>query len=146
MPIIRRLRKEDYKSNFFNILTQLSKLDTDEITYETFSAYLDNLSINHQIYVIEENGEIVATGSLLIESKIIHNFGKVAHIEDVVVDVKSRGKNYGKEIVYFLINKAKQYDCYKAILDTNKDNVPFYKKCGFVEKEQQMVKYLHISI
>ena len=31
--------------------------------------------------------------------------------------------------------------CYKVILDCSSDNVQFYKRCGFTEKEVQMVVY-----
>lgn len=31
--------------------------------------------------------------------------------------------------------------CYKIILDCSVKNVPFYQKCGFTEKEREMVLY-----
>lgn len=31
--------------------------------------------------------------------------------------------------------------CYKIILDCSVKNVPFYEKCGFAEKEREMVLY-----
>ncbi|KAK4396520.1 Glucosamine 6-phosphate N-acetyltransferase [Sesamum angolense] len=98
---------------------------------------------DHLICVIEDNnsGKIVATGSVFIEKKFIRNCGKVGHIEDVVVDSGVRGKQLGKKVVGFLSEHARAMGCYKVILDCSIENRPFYERCGFKQKEIQMVKY-----
>ncbi|EYU17479.1 hypothetical protein MIMGU_mgv1a016916mg [Erythranthe guttata] len=95
------------------------------------------------ICVIEDKdlGKIVATGSVFIEKKFIRNCGKVGHVEDVVVDSSVRGKKLGKKVIEFLSDYARGVGCYKVILDCSVDNVPFYERCGFKQKEVQMVKY-----
>ena len=35
--------------------------------------------------------------------------------------------------------------CYKVMLDCSRDNVDFYKRCGFKEKEVQMAIYLPLT-
>ncbi|KAI3471936.1 hypothetical protein Pfo_028624 [Paulownia fortunei] len=87
------------------------------------------------------SGKIVATGSVFIEKKFIRNCGKVGHIEDVVVDSSVRGKHLGKKIIGFLSDHARAMGCYKVILDCSVENRPFYERCGFKQKEVQMVKY-----
>lgn len=48
------------------------------------------------ITVIEdENKEIIASATLLIEHKFLHECGSVGHIEDVVVHDSQRGKRLG---------------------------------------------------
>ena len=76
-----------------------------------------------------------------IETKIIHNFGKVAHIEDVIVDNTYRGKGLGKMLVQKCIDYAQKLDCYKIILNCSDENIPFYEKCGFSKKENEMTLY-----
>ena len=126
---IRVLNLEDYNKGYINLLNQLT-LGTD-ITYEVFVNLFENLEKNIHIFVIEDNNKIITTGTLLIEQKFIHNGGKVGHIEDIVVDSETRGKGVGREIVSYLINKARDYGCYKVILNCSYKNTGFYEKLGF---------------
>ena len=89
----------------------------------------------------KDENKIVASGTLLIENKIIHGISKVGHIEDIVVDSKSRGLGLGKKIVSYLTNLAKENNCYKVILNCKEENCGFYEKCGYVRKETEMVQY-----
>lgn len=102
-----------------------------------------NAGDDHLICVIEDNksGKIIATGSLFIEKKFIRSCSKVGHIEDVVVDSCVRGKQLGKKIIGFLSDHARAMGCYKVILDCSVENRAFYERCGFKQKEVQMVKY-----
>ena len=83
-------------------------------------------------------GRIIGAGSVLIEMKFIRQLGKVAHIEDIVVDKAVQGKNLGRRIIELLKQIAQVNQCYKVILDCSADNVAFYKKCSFYEKGAQM--------
>lgn len=48
------------------------------------------------ITVIEdENKDIIASATLLLEYKFLHECGNVGHIEDVVVHDSQRGKRLG---------------------------------------------------
>ena len=69
----------------------------------------------------------------------LDDLGKVAHIEDVVVDKSMRGYGLGKKLIEVAIKECQ--DCYKIILDCSDENVEFYKKCRFKCKENQMVIY-----
>ena len=65
----------------------------------------------------------------------MRSLGLCGHIEDIVVDKSTRGKNLGKRIIELLKSIAQVNGCYKVILDCAEHNVPFYKKCGFNVKE-----------
>ena len=97
---------------------------------------------NGYIYVIEDNNTIIATGKLLVEYKIHNNFKSMGHIEDVVVDKNYRGKNIGKLLIYKLIDKAKDLNCYKIIANCNENNIKFYEKCNMKIKGTEMCIYL----
>ncbi|GLT89992.1 hypothetical protein SLE2022_079460 [Rubroshorea leprosula] len=63
----------------------------DSVSDEEFEERFQELRFYgdvHLICVIEDDqsGEIVATGSVFVEKKFLRNWGKVGHIEDVVVD------------------------------------------------------------
>ncbi|GLT40643.1 hypothetical protein SLA2020_147600 [Shorea laevis] len=141
---VRKLEMSDKSKGFIDLLQQLSVCDSvsDEEFKERFQE-LRSYGDDHLICVIEDDrsGKIVATGSLFVEKKFLRNCGKVGHIEDVVVDAGARGKQLGKQIVEFLTDHARAMGCYKVILDCNENNRVFYEKCGFKQKEIQMVKY-----
>ena len=112
--------------------------------------YLDNISkyydINNdfslEVFVMEKDRIIIASGTLIIEKKLIHGGSKLGHIEDIVVDKTTRGMGLGKKLISFLIDYAKKKNCYKVTLDCNIKNKIFYEKCDLKCNGCQMVKYL----
>jgi glucosamine-phosphate N-acetyltransferase len=98
-------------------------------------------NINSHIFVIEANDNIIVTGSIFLENKIIHNFKSVGHIEDIVVDKNYRNMKLGKKMIDYLINFGYNNNCYKIILDCSVENVEFYKKCGFINNNMGMALY-----
>ncbi|XP_059650804.1 glucosamine 6-phosphate N-acetyltransferase-like [Cornus florida] len=141
---VRKLEITDKNKGYIELLQQLTICDSvsDNDFQERFQE-LSTYGDDHLICVIEDDcsRKIVATGSVFIEKKFVRNCGKVGHIEDVVVDSRARGKQLGKKIVGFLMDHACSMGCYKVILDCSVENRSFYEKCGFKQKEVQMVKY-----
>lgn len=141
---IREIKEQDVNSSYINLLSQLSEIDDRYITQEKTKEYLDTLDSKHKIFVIEDlnTQHIVGSGTVLIEEKIIHNYGKVGHIEDVVIDHSYRKNGLGKILLeyltdYCIINNK----CYKCILDCKYENINFYKNCGYQENQVQMSLY-----
>ena len=139
---IEDLASQHYKSNYFYLLKQLTSIEPEKITKTAFDKFVNHLSNNHIVKIIkdEESKKIVGTITILIENKVIHNFGKVGHIEDVVVDESMRGFGLGKKLIEIAKEECK--DCYKIILDCSDENVKFYEKCGFTLKGNEMAIYL----
>ncbi|RYR53206.1 hypothetical protein Ahy_A06g028206 [Arachis hypogaea] len=141
---VRRLEMSDKGKGFIELLQQLSVCDSvSDKEFEDRFRELSSLGDDHVICVIEDHvsKKIIATGSVFIEKKFLRNCGKVGHIEDVVVDSSTRGKQLGKKIINFLTDHARSMGCYKVILDCSIENKLFYEKCGFKQKEIQMVRY-----
>lgn len=136
---IRKLEIDDYDKNYVNLLNQLS--DGTVIDKKEFMEIFPKLP--HNIYVIENliTNNIIATGTLVIEQKIIHNGGKVGHIEDIVIDENHRENGYGKIIINKLIKVAKDNNCYKVLLNCTNDLVSYYTKFGFSVKNNSMSIY-----
>jgi GNAT superfamily N-acetyltransferase len=102
---------------YLQLLQQLTMVG--EISEEAFAGRVDHLQklgANHHVAVIEDvvRKKIVATGSILVEYKFVHNCGKTGHIEDVVVDNSVRGQHLGLRIVEFLTTFAEEAGCYKV--------------------------------
>lgn len=136
---------QDYNSGFFEVLTQLSPVTKPE--YSTWLIYINNLNASQQQIIVavdKETEKIVASGTLLIQQKIIHNMGKVAHIEDVVVDSNLRGKELGKELIRHLQDIAIGQSVYKTTLYCFEKNAEFYEKCGFEKKGPYMAVYYNL--
>ena len=138
---IRHVDDSDITNVYIKLLGQLTVINSLDKT-KTFD-YLRSLGKNHAVFIIEdyEMNKLVASGTILIENKLIHDNGKVGHIEDIIVDKDYRGYGLGKKIIDFLSDYAKTEGCYKCILDCSDDNVQFYDKCGFARKGAFMAIY-----
>ena len=137
--ILRSICVDDYNKGYFDLLGQLTKCVKPEFT--DWYDFVTHLNPKHIVIVIEENEKIIATGTLLVEKKIIHDMGLVGHIEDIVIDTNYRGFGLGKQMVKYLMDLSKDKGCYKTILNCTQKNTMFYVACGLEEKGVQMVKY-----
>ncbi|NOS61786.1 MAG: GNAT family N-acetyltransferase [Nitrosarchaeum sp.] len=128
---VRKLQKEDLWNGFLQTLDSLRQ--ASNIDKKTAEKIFDKINSNpdHIVAVAVIEGKIVGSTTLLIETKFIHNGGKVGHIEDVVVDKKYQRKGIGEKIITYLLRYAKDQGCYKTILDCTDEVKPFYEKLGF---------------
>ena len=145
--VIRTIEKQDYMKQYLQLLEQDFTIRPTIISHSEFINYVTTLHNHHQVFVIENIHKnttvIIGSVTIFIETKIIHNFGKVAHVEDVIVDNTCRGKGLGKMLVQKCIDYAQKLDCYKIILNCSDENIPFYEKCGFSKKENEMALYFN---
>lgn len=135
---IRKLEATDYNKGYLDLLKDLTVVG--DISESDFLVRYEILSRPpYHIYVIESDDcIIVASGTLFIENKVIHNLGQVGHIEDIVVSKSCQGQNLGKKMIDKLLSVAKEEKCYKVILDCSPTVKGFYEKCGFTEKGLMM--------
>ena len=139
---IRNIESSDYKDHL-NLYKQLTIINPNEITIDMYEEFVNNLNNSHQIIGIIDRytNKLIGTATIFIENKLIHNMGKVGHIEDVVIDEKYKGNGLGKDIVFYATSIAKKNGCYKVILDCSDDNIGFYIKSGYIKKGNQMALY-----
>ncbi len=83
---------------------------------------LDNVmnDSNSHVYFIRENAQIVATGTLCVMHTLEFT---IAGIESVVVSSKCRGKGYGKELMEYMIDAAKEMKVHHLHLTSNPKRV-----------------------
>ena len=140
--IIREIEEDDLENGFLETLDFLrnaSDLDKNKAN-EILKKIKQNP--NHIIYVAIDNKKIVGSTTLLIEQKFIHNGGLVGHIEDVVVRKDYEGKGIGIKLVTSMLERAKEKNCYKTILDCKDDVKQFYERIGF-KRESNGMRYDH---
>ena len=140
--IIREIEEDDLENGFLETLDFLrSASDLDKNKAKEILKKIKQNS-NHIIYVAIDNKKIVGSTTLLIEQKFIHDGGLVGHIEDVVVRKDYEGKGIGIKLVTSLLERAKEKNCYKTILDCNDDVKQFYERIGF-KRESNGMRYDH---
>ena len=97
---------------------------------------------NVHVYVIRDEGHIVATGTLCIKHTLEFT---IADIESVVVSSKCRGRGYGKELMTSLIEAAKKMNVHHIQLTSNPARVSanqLYQDLGFERYETNCYRLL----
>jgi glucosamine-phosphate N-acetyltransferase len=135
--IFRKLTIHDYHS----FLALINDFRESTFTEEEFVENLNTIMQSSEIYVVESNNTLIATGTIIYETKFIFNICKLAHIEDVCVKMEHRGQGLGKYILSKLVSVAKERKCYKVTLDCADTNVAFYEKCNFEKRGNQMTVF-----
>ena len=133
----RKLTNNDYIS----YLKLIKQFRTTSYTKEQFDDFISS-SQNTDIIVMMNENQIIASGTILYETKLIHNISLYAHIEDIIVDNQFRKQGIGKLLIEYLVQCCKNKNCYKILLDCQKELIPFYEKNKFQENGVQMVIYL----
>lgn len=125
--MIRNLEKFDY--------VEFTKLINSNISEENFNLFLNEMDKNkHIIVVYEENNNLIGTGTLLIETKLTYNICYLGHIENILIHNDYRNKGYGKQIIKYLIDKAKNKKCYRIDLACENNLENYYENLGFNRK------------
>lgn len=139
--LVRRIKEDDFENGFFETLSNLTTIG--EFRINKRKSEIINRILGDQNYIIivaedQDNHTIIGTATLLIEQKIIHNGGKVGHIEDVATRAGYEGIGVGKKIIQRLIEISRDLQCYKIILDCDDKVIGFYEKLGFKKKAVMM--------
>jgi glucosamine-phosphate N-acetyltransferase len=134
----RVLTKSDYAA--YKIL--INDFRKTEFSEKQFEETLDYIQKIGNIWIGIISGELVVTGTIFFEKKLIFDTCISAHIEDVCVKASYRRHGYGKLLIKHLLNEAKTNKCYKVTLDCSDENVEFYKACGLNRRGNQMCELI----
>ncbi|PAV18030.1 acyl- N-acyltransferase [Pyrrhoderma noxium] len=141
---IRPLASTDYRRGHLDVLSVLTVVTDpgEEAWVDQFRAQQAAPDTYYTIVVLERSTDrIVGVGCVFIERKFLRGLGKVGHIEDIAVDSRVQGKKIGLRIIDALTRISESAGCYKTILNCSDKNIPFYVKCGYEKKENEMAKY-----
>jgi glucosamine-phosphate N-acetyltransferase len=133
------------KDKHLSLLSELSIVSILDINlYLEYVKKISNMGTIWVSYIdipLSENFDIIASGTIIIEPKLIRGGKNVGHIEDIVVKSAHRGKQISSNILNLLKNVAREKGCYKIILDCNEEVKKVYSRSGFEEKGIQMGIY-----
>ncbi|KAH9975459.1 acyl-CoA N-acyltransferase [Lactifluus volemus] len=141
---IRPLASTDYERGHLSVLSVLTQTpDVGAAAWTSQFHALNSAPNTYYILVIvsRETDRIVGTGGVFVERKFLRGLGRVGHIEDIAVASEMQGKKLGLRIIQALTHIAENAGCYKTILDCSDDNTPFYEKCGYEKRGNEMAKY-----
>ena len=124
--------------------------DLDTLMYELSATSFCNEELlnnalndaNVHVYVIMDEGHIVATGTLCIKHTLEFT---IADIESVVVSSNCRGRGYGKELMTAMIEAAKKVNVHHIQLTSNPARVAanrLYQELGFDRYETNCYKMI----
>lgn len=136
---------EIIKLKYLDLLSQLTQVSI--YSNETFISLVNDIFKIGSIIVCYKNSpfstdfDIVASGTIIIEPKIIRGGKPVGHIEDIVTSSNYRGKGLGQDILELLIQEGREKNCYKIILDCKDNLKSYYEKMDFKESGMQMALY-----
>ncbi|XP_053985986.1 probable glucosamine 6-phosphate N-acetyltransferase [Hylaeus anthracinus] len=143
--LIRPLKSDDYDRGFLQLLSQLTEVGN--VSKEQFLSrfHMMKSTGSYYIIVIEDIsiGKIIATATLVVEQKFIHNCALRGRLEDVVVNNKYRGKHLGKLVIKVILQLARYLRCYKLSLDCKDHLIPFYESLDF-KREPSNANYLNM--
>jgi glucosamine-phosphate N-acetyltransferase len=134
--------QQNVKKQYIDLLSQLTNAPI--ITDIEFINKVNEISKIGKIIIcynnIDDNINIIGSGTIIYEPKIIHGGKSVGHIEDIIVDKNYRNQGIAKNILNKLLELSKN-TCYKVILDCKEELLDFYSKTGFKKSGFQMAKY-----
>ncbi|KAJ9614247.1 Glucosamine-phosphate N-acetyltransferase-like protein [Cladophialophora chaetospira] len=140
---VRALERTDFSKGFLDCLRVLTWVG--DLTEEQFHERYDEMNTQGKgtyfLIVIEYEGRIVGTGSLIAEKKFIHDRGICGHIEEVSIAKDQQGKKLGQKMLAALDSVAINLGCYKTILDCGPEKEPFYVKCKYHNSGCEMSHY-----
>jgi len=131
-------------SDIFDLIRLLNVLFSQETEFEPdqrrqkngLSIILDNRDIG-EILVIKKRNTIVGMISLLYSISTALG-GRVAILEDMIIDPLYRDMGLGKKLLRAAINHSRIRGCLRITLLTDHDNdtaISFYEKFGFERSE-----------
>jgi GNAT superfamily N-acetyltransferase len=134
--LLRRADEADLAS-ILRLLRELNPEDpalSIEVAIANWRAMLAQSGL--AVYVVELDGNLVATCTLLVVPNLTRNARPYALIENVVTLSAYREQGYARAVLQFALTQAWQANCYKVMLSTSarsKGVLEFYRRCGFVD-------------
>lgn len=93
-------------------------------------SFLQTLIFNHSESFLRIK-HVVASATLVLEWKFIHDTGCRGRIEDVVVDQSVRRQHFGMLLIQHLVVLARHLGVYKLSLECKDELISFYEQFGF---------------
>ncbi len=144
--VIEKAQKSDLKS-IIELYKQLnSEVNFDEIDSLFLDSYFEDFKslTNCYLYVLKVGDKVESTCLFSVTPNLAQGFRPNGIIESFVTNEKSRRKGYGKQLIEYILDLAKDLNCVKVSLLTKNDNetANIYENIGFKENLKRSFVYL----
>jgi ribosomal protein S18 acetylase RimI-like enzyme len=95
----------------------------------------------NMLIVAERDGAVIGAFHLTIIQYVAYRGGRVAQIENVIVDPAARGLGVGAAMMVWAIDEARRRGCFRVQLTSNKARTRahrFYERLGFTSTHEGM--------
>ncbi|WP_437939410.1 GNAT family N-acetyltransferase [Sorangium sp. So ce341] len=147
VPTIRRATEADLPAviQLFSIPDE-GNLKTDHPGPPLDPRYREALAAiaedpNNALLVAELEGRVAGAFQLTIIQHVAYLGGRVAQIENVIVDPSLRSRGIGEAMMRWAIDEARRRGCFRVQLTSNKARRRahrFYERLGFVASHEGM--------
>ena len=133
--VLRELNENDLES-LIKLYKQLDDTNNDFTAEDARKIWKTEIEGNKKIkyFGAVENGKVISTCYCLIIPNLTRLGSSIAFVENVVTDSEYRGQGLGRKVMEMAIEFAREYNCYKVILQSasfRKEAHQFYKNLGF---------------
>ncbi|MHB8131693.1 MAG: GNAT family N-acetyltransferase [Mobilitalea sp.] len=147
--VIRKATRDDsdaLKDLYFEHLTPCPpKEEQDMNLWKEMLSRIEK-NDNYQLLLVEDNGSVVSSVTLVIIENLTHNLRPYAVMENVVTHSDYRNKGYSSALIERASEIAKECNCYKIMLMTGsrkESTLNFYKNNGFsIDEKTAFLKRL----
>ena len=93
---------------------------------------------------VDETGNVLGYAFCVFQQHLNHNIltdVKSLYIDDLCVDETIRGRHIGRKLYEYVLDYARESDCYNVTLNVwacNESAMKFYEKCGLVPQKVGM--------
>ncbi|KAJ1625501.1 acyl-CoA N-acyltransferase, partial [Pavlovales sp. CCMP2436] len=143
---LRRLSVADFGRGALGLLAQLTTVG--EVSEAAFVAFVERASADDTMaaFALVDgacDGALVGVGTLLLVPVALRpGEGRLrAHIEDIVIDERARGRGLGALLIRALTDAASAAGAETVVLECSPKNVGFYAKLGYVSASSSMARY-----
>jgi hypothetical protein len=70
MKTLRKIESNDFHKGYLDLLEGLTTVDKHLINQHDFDLFIQSLNVHHIVYVIEHDNVVIASGTLLINSRL----------------------------------------------------------------------------
>jgi GNAT superfamily N-acetyltransferase len=95
----------------------------------------------YQIASLTADDHVVAVAGFRITHSLA--WGRFLYVDDLVTDIDQRSKGYGKQLLHWLIDYAKQNECIELHLDSGLQRIDAHR---FYEREGMIKTGYHYSL
>ena len=131
---LRALNAGDFDRGALALLAQLTVVG--DVSREQFDALVPILSGDAHLTLViadnEDGGALIGIGTVVLAGPD-DGENKRAHIEDIVVHERARGRGLGALMIRALLDAARAAGARSVLLECSPENKGFYSKLGFAD-------------